>query len=150
MRRRMSGWLVLFVLAALLVVPAPPAPAAVGTPDQVALFDPGTGRWHLQYSDGRVSSFYFGVPGDTPLLGDWDCDGIDTVALYRESTGFVYLRNSNDFGVGQNSFFFGNPGDMPIAGDWDGDGTDTVAVHRDQANWVFITQDLSGLPASGG
>ncbi|MGI9647782.1 MAG: PQQ-dependent sugar dehydrogenase [Acidimicrobiia bacterium] len=195
MRRRMSGWLVLFVLAALLVVPSPPAPAAAGTPDQVALFDPGTGRWHLQYSDGRVSSFYFGVPGDTPLLGDWDCDGLDTVALYRESTGFVYLRNSNDFGVGQNSFFFGVPGDVPIAGDWDGDGcdtfgvfragrfflgntlgtvaadldfyfggagdqpfsgdfngdgTDTVAVHRDQANWVFITQDLSGLPASGG
>lgn len=195
MRRRLSTWLGLFVMATLLIVPAVPAPAAAGTPDQTGLFDPATGRWHLRYQDGRVSSFYFGVPGDTPLLGDWDCDGVDTVALYRQSTGFVYLRNSNDFGVGDDSFFFGDPGDVPIAGDWDGDGCDTfgifrngrfflgnelgtlaadidfyfggtgdqpfsgdfnadgkdtVAVHRDQANWAFITQDLSGLPASGG
>ena len=195
MRRPLSSLLGLLMTAAWLIIPTAAAPAAAGTPDQTGLFDAATGRWHLQYADGRISSFYFGVPGDTPLLGDWDCDGIDTVALYRQSTGFVYLRNSNDFGVGENSFFFGDPGDVPVAGDWDGDGCDTfgvfragrfylgndlgtlaadldfylgaagdqpfsgdfngdgrdtVGLHRDQANWVFITQDLSGLPASGG
>ena len=116
--------------AALIAAPAPPAAGAVGAQDDVGLFDPATGRWHLQYEDGRVSSFYFGVPGDTPLLGDWDCDGIDTVALYRESTGFIYLRNSNDFGTGETSFFFGIPGDVPVAGDWDGDGCDTFGIFR--------------------
>ncbi|NNF88065.1 MAG: hypothetical protein HKM97_06040, partial [Acidimicrobiia bacterium] len=120
MKRSLPGLLVAALVATLLAVPATSAPAAGGVPDEVGLFDPAEGRWHLRYPDGRITSFYFGIPGDTPLLGDWDCDGIDTVALYRESTGFVYLRDSNDFGVGEQSFFFGNPGDIPIAGDWDG------------------------------
>jgi hypothetical protein len=132
------------MLATLVVVPTVPASAAA-TPDQTGLFDSATGRWHLKYTDGRISSFYFGVPGDTPLLGDWDCDGIDTVALYRRSTGFVYLRNSNDFGVGENSFFFGDPGDVPVAGDWDGDGCDTFGVFR--AGRFFLGNDLGTVAA---
>lgn len=119
------------LFAAVLAAPAPPAPAAVGSPDEVGLFNPSSGRWHLRYPDGRLTSFYFGVPGDTPLLGDWDCDGLDTVALYRESTGLVYLRNSNDFGVADRQFFFGIPGDVPVAGDWNGDGCDTLGIFRD-------------------
>ncbi|RZV43015.1 MAG: hypothetical protein EX267_08875 [Acidimicrobiia bacterium] len=130
MKRSLPGLLVAALVATLLAVPATSAPAAGGVPDEVGLFDPAEGRWHLRYPDGRITSFYFGIPGDTPLLGDWDCDGIDTVALYRESTGFVYLRDSNDFGVGEQSFFFGNPGDIPIAGDWDGDGCDTLGIFR--------------------
>jgi hypothetical protein len=35
---------------------------------------------------GRVA-FRLGQPGDTILLGDWDCDGIDTPALYRPASG---------------------------------------------------------------
>ena len=63
------------------------------------LFDPATGRWHLRYRDGYTASFFYGMPGDTPLMGDWDCDGTDTVAMYRESTGFIYYRNRNSFGI---------------------------------------------------
>jgi hypothetical protein len=33
-------------------------------------------------------SFLFGNPGDKPVAGDWDGDGIDEVGLHRESTGF--------------------------------------------------------------
>ncbi len=128
MRKRLALFLVLAASAAL--VAAPPAPAAEGVVDEVGLFDPASGRWHLRYPDGRLSSFFFGIPGDTPLLGDWDCDGVDTVALYRQSSGFAYLRNSNDFGVGERQFFFGIPGDVPIAGDWDGDGCDTLGIYR--------------------
>ena len=120
-----------FYLTSTEVPPAEP---------DVALFDPDTGQWHLRTADG-VSSFYFGVPGDTPLMGDWDCDGIDTVAMYRESNGFVYYRNSNDFGVADGSFFFGIPGDIPIAGDWNGDGCDTFGIYRDGK--VFYRNSLS-------
>ena len=38
----------------------------------------------------RPSSYAFGRPGDVPVLGDWDCDGTDTLGLYRPSTGEVY------------------------------------------------------------
>jgi hypothetical protein len=30
-----------------------------------------------------------GEPGDQVVLGDWDCDGVDTPALYRRSAGVV-------------------------------------------------------------
>jgi hypothetical protein len=42
-------------------------------------------------------SFFYGNPGDSILAGDWDGDGDDTVAVYRPSTGRVYmnLKNSN-------------------------------------------------------
>ena len=35
-------------------------------------------------------SFGVGRAGDVPVLGDWNCDGTDTLALYRPSTGEVY------------------------------------------------------------
>ena len=43
--------------------------------------------------------FYFGNPGDYPFMGDWDCDDVDTPGLYRQSDGYVYLRNSNTQGI---------------------------------------------------
>jgi serine/threonine protein kinase len=36
------------------------------------------------------SSYAVGRPGDVPMLGDWDCDGTDTLGLYRPSTGEIY------------------------------------------------------------
>ncbi|HLE38189.1 MAG TPA: HYR domain-containing protein, partial [Acidimicrobiia bacterium] len=81
-------------------------------PATVGLVDPGAGLWYLRNSVGVVSSFYFGNPGDYPIVGDWDCDGDDTPGMYRQSDGYVYLRNSNTQGVADIRFFFGNPGDI--------------------------------------
>src|SRR3989304_4974633 len=74
------------------------------------LVDPGAGQWHLRDSVGVVSSFYFGNPGDYPMVGDWDCDGDDTPGMYRQSDGYVYLRNSNTPGVAGTRVFLRNPG----------------------------------------
>ena len=109
-------------------------------PAQVALFDPVNGKWYLRSGDGSTTSFFYGVPGDVPLMGDWDCDGIDTVGMFRPSNGFAYLRNTNDFGIGEIEFFFGNPGDIPIVGDWDNDGCDSLGVYR--GGHVFLTNAL--------
>jgi hypothetical protein len=76
-------------------------------------------------------SFLFGDPGDKPFVGDFDGDGIDEVGLHRESTGFVYYRNTLDTGIADNQFFFGDPGDRFISGDWGVvDGTDTPGLFR--------------------
>jgi len=83
-------------------------------------------------------SFSFGNPGDTPFVGDFDGDDIDTIGLYRQSTGFVYFRNSNSTGVADLSFFYGDAGDQILAGDWDGDGDDTVAVYRPSTGRVYV------------
>ncbi len=106
----------------------------------VGLVDPTSGSWHLRDADGTVTTFYFGVPGDIPIVGDWDCDGIDTPGMYRQADGFVYLRNSNSTGFADVQFHFGIKGDIPIAGDWDGDGCDTVGVFRN--GHVYLSDKL--------
>jgi hypothetical protein len=109
--------------------------------DGVGVVDASEGRWHLRDRSG-VRSFYFGNPGDVPFLGDWDCDGVDTPGLYRQSDGFVYLRNSNTQGVADVRFFFGNPGDIPLAGDFDGDGCDTVSIYRPSEGRFYVINRL--------
>jgi Tol biopolymer transport system component len=104
----------------------------------VGLVDPSTGLWHLQV----LAPFYFGDPGDSPFLGDWDGDGVDTPGLYRRSDGFVYLRDSNSQGIADIRFFFGNPGDVPLAGDFDGDGDDTVSIYRPTEQRFFVINEL--------
>ena len=83
-------------------------------------------------------SFYFGNSGDVPFVGDFNGSGIDTVGLYRQSSGFVYFRNSLSTGIADLDFFYGNPGDVILAGDWDGDGDDTVAVYRPSDGRVYV------------
>ena len=116
-------------------------PTSRGGPT-VGVVDATTGIWRLRDHRGFVSSFYFGDPGDIPIAGDWDCDGIDTPGMYRQSDGYVYLRNENSQGVADRRFFFGNPGDIPIAGDFNGDGCDTVSVYRPSESRVFIIDRL--------
>ena len=139
-------WLVgTFLLAAILFSGASPARAA--ETEIVGLVDPTSGTWYLRSSDGSTTSFFYGNPGDTPFVGDWDCDGVDTPGLYRRSSGFVYLRNSNTQGVADLTFFFGNPGDIPLAGDFDGDGCDTVSIYRSSEQRFYI---INRLGSDGG
>jgi hypothetical protein len=109
--------------------------------EDIGLVDPNSGIWYLRRG-GQITSFYYGNPGDTPFMGDWDCDGIDTPGLYRRSDGFVYLRNSNTQGIADVRYFFGNPGDLPIAGDFDGDGCDTVSIYRPSEGRAYIINEL--------
>ncbi len=124
----------LFALAvAASLIPAAAAGAA-DPPDEVGFVNPASGLWNL----GADESFYFGVPGDIPFLGDWDADGIDTPGLYRPSTGYAYIINRRETGFADKSWFIGNPGDIPIVGDWDGDGYDTFSVYRPSQGKVYI------------
>ena len=106
--------------------------------DEVGLVDPSSGIWHLRDGNGVVDSFYYGVPGDFPFAGDWNCDGVDTPGLYRQSDGFVYLRNSNTQGVADIRFFFGIPNDIPLPGDFNGNGCDTVSIYRPFEARIYI------------
>jgi hypothetical protein len=118
--------------------------------EQMGLVDTSQGTWTLPVAtppqtfallvDG--TPFYYGNPGDFPMMGDWNCDGTDTPGLYRQSDGFVYLRNTNTQGIADIRFFFGNPDDVPIAGDFDGDGCDTVSLYRPSTQQVFVINAL--------
>ena len=137
MRERRRWWR--FGVLVWLMALATPVAAA----DGVGVVDAATGEWRLRDPvNGNTTHFYFGTPGDLPFVGDWDCNGTETPGLYRQSDGFVYLRNSNSQGVGDVRFFFGNPGDIPLAGDFDGDGCDTVSIYRPVEGRAFIINEL--------
>jgi len=117
--------------------------AAALAGDDIGVVDEESGIWYLRDSStGDTSSFYYGDPGDIAFVGDWDCDGVDTPGLYRQSDGFVYLRNENTQGNAHATFYFGNPGDVPIPGDFNGDGCDTVSIYRPSATRFFIVNTL--------
>ena len=122
-------------LVASLLALAPPAIAEPDAP-QVAFFDPARGLWTME----GIGDFYYGVPGDRPMLCDWNGNGTETVGLYRSSTGFLHLRQQNNFGVADVSIFFGVPEDIPVCGNWNGDGRDTIGVYR-PSNRTFYLQN---------
>ncbi len=66
---------------------------------------------------------------DEYLVGDWDGDGRDNIAVRRNNE---ILLDYNFDDVPDYSFFFGNGNqeDEYLVGDWNGDGKDNIAVRR--------------------
>lgn len=85
----------------------------------------------------------FGRPEETSLVGDWDGDGVDTLAVRRGST-FLFT-NSSGGGAAEFSVTVGRGTDDVLVGDWDGDGRDSLALRRGNTYYVFLT--LHGGPA---
>jgi hypothetical protein len=99
--------------------------------DTTGVFRPSNGLLYLKNTnDTGIAdiALNYGLPGDYPVVGDWDGNGTVTIGVYRN--GYFYLRNENTIGFAEVVFPFGVPGDQPIAGDWDGDGVDTIGVFR--------------------
>lgn len=133
------------LLAAAMMAPSP-AGAAVGdrTPaDSIGLYDPGTSTWYLRDPVGHSVSFRFGRPGDVPLVGDWDGDGIDTPAVYRPADGYLLVRDRND-GFPVATGYRMRVG-APVVADGDGDGRDTVSIVADGR--LHVLDGLGGGPA---
>jgi hypothetical protein len=121
-------------------------PVGAGDRDTTGVFRPSNGLLYLKNSN--VSGFAdaalnYGLPGDYPVVGDWDGNGTVTIGIYRNGT--FYLRNSNTIGFAEIVFPFGSPGDQPIAGDWNGDGIDTVGVYRNGTFYLRNSND-AGAP----
>jgi hypothetical protein len=120
--------------------------------DTVGLYDPTTSMFYLRNSnDSGVADVTFaygvarGAHGDTgaawtPIAGDWNGDGVDTIGLYCQATGTFYLRNTNTAGYADVTFVYGPAGNgwNAIAGDWNGDGDDTIGLYNQVAGVVYL------------
>ena len=70
----------------------------------------------------------WGLPGDIPVVADYDGDFIDDIAIFRPSNSQWWVLRSSD---GETyALQFGLPGDKPVPADYDGDGAEDVAVYR--------------------
>jgi SpoIID/LytB domain protein len=129
-----------------LEIGRPPIPVTTAGAATVGVQDPRTGIWSLRMEDGSMKTFYYGDPKDIPFIGDWNGDGTETVGLYRQSVGFLFLRYTNTQGVADVDIYYGIPGDVPIAGDWNGDGVDTVGIYRpSQARFYLRNTNTQGI-----
>ena len=116
--------------------------------DTTGVFRPSNGLLYLKnkndtgFADVALN---YGLPGDYPVVGDWDGNGTVTIGIYRGKT--FYLRNENTNGFATIVFDFGQPGDQPIAGDWDGDGIDTIGIYRPSTGQFLLRNSNDAGPA---
>ena len=117
--------------------------------DTTGVFRPTNGLLYLKNSNDTGIADYalnYGLPGDYPVVGDWDGNGTVTIGIYRGHTFF--LRNENTLGFATIVFDFGQDGDQPIAGDWDGDGIDTIGIFRPSNAQFMLRNSNDTGPAS--
>jgi hypothetical protein len=101
-------------------------------------------------------TFTYGNPQlrDVPLVGDFNGDGVDTIAIVRpDRTGHILwlVRNELSSGSPDKQFVYGNWNtDVPLVGDWNGDGIDTIGVARPNSsgdiNWLLRDSNSGGAP----
>ncbi len=82
--------------------------------------------------------FHYGTPGDVPVAGDWNGDGIRSIGIYRDGRWTLDLDGDGRFTEADGNYAFGQPGDLPVVGDFNGDGVDEIGVYRD-GQWILDT-----------
>jgi hypothetical protein len=82
--------------------------------------------------------FFYGAPGDVPITGDWNGDGIRAIGIYRDGGWSLDLDGDGRFTDSDGRYTFGQPGDLPVIGDFNGDGVDEIGVYRD-GRWIIDT-----------
>ncbi|MCK6211789.1 gamma-glutamylcyclotransferase [Georgenia sp. EYE_87] len=134
---RIAEGLVIGILLAGLVVGGSPSATAKG--GEIG----GTGQLYLFSDDFGTSAsreLIYGRSWDRVLVGDWDGDGRDTLAVRRDRS--YHIKNSLTGGAADRVVDYGRDDDVVLVGDWDGDGRDTLAVRR--GSLYFFKDDLSG------
>ena len=75
------------------------------------MFRPSTGQWFMR---NVMSIRRSGLPGDVPVPGDYDGDGISRVRGLPPCGGLWFIG-------GAGHVQFGPRGDIPVPADYDGD-----------------------------
>lgn len=75
----------------------------------------------------------------TPVVGDWNGNGVDTVGWFKDGQWRLFAANSSS--ASATTFSFGQAGDKPVVGDWNGNGRDTVGFVRSGTWHLKMTND---------
>ncbi len=83
-----------------------------------------------KYVVGKDEQREFGAQGDLPLVGDFDGDGIDELAVIRGDQVLIDSNGNGRFDATDRVFQLDSEEGTVIAGDFDGDGDDEPALHQ--------------------
>ena len=70
----------------------------------------------------------FGTLGGTPLAGDFDGNGIDEIAVFKDGYWLIDINNNGRWDQEDLFAKLGDGEDRPVVGDWDGDGKDDIGI----------------------
>ena len=104
------------------------------------VYRPSEGKWYTLKSASHYATAFnkiFGLPTDTPVLGDWDGDGRTDFGVYHRTGQWEVLFSSTGYTTG-TAANFGLKTDRPVPGDYDGDGRTDYAVYRPSNNTWFV------------
>jgi uncharacterized delta-60 repeat protein len=125
-----------------------PQPGGTDT-ENLVFFRPSDGKFYLRYmwSWGGLNTLPMGTlalqASDKPMVADYDGDGLDDVAAFRDGHWFVCIGGS-----GQTRHYqFGMAGDIPVVGDFDGDLRADYAVFRPSDGTWYINRTHEGFYA---
>ena len=104
------------------------------------------GIWSIKRSsDGGTTSVGWGGPAWTPVVADYDGDGIADIAVRNASNGLWSIVRSTD---GGNTLIGWSAAaeDIPVPADYDGDGKADLTVYNTaSAGWSIIRSTDGGL-----
>ena len=110
-----------------------------GDVDRDGLDEPITfrsgGTWSVRAGFGAADPLAYTAryglqAGDLPVVGDWDGDGDEDFAIFRNARWHMRSTGTR-LGTTRAQFVYGmQPGDVPITGDWNGDGRDEAGIYR--------------------
>ena len=75
------------------------------------------------------NSLRFGMLGGTPLAGDFDGDGTDEVAVFKDGYWMIDINRNGKWDETDLLARLGDVEDRPVVGDWDGDGKDDIGIY---------------------
>lgn len=107
----------------------------------VAVYRPSAGVWYVNRMCGdQVCSRALGEAGAFPVGGDYDGDGLDDFAVFKDGMWHVSLSYTGS----QRTFQWGTAGDQPVPGDYDYDGFTDWAVYRPGNGTWYVSLSSSG------
>ena len=118
----------------------------------IGVFNPRNDTFALRNeasAGAPTAEFRFAASGRTPVVGDWNGDGIDDFGVFENGGARWSLRYGAEAGpANAGTFRFGAPGSIPVVGDWNGDGRDDIGTYKD-GTWELRFGASPGIANAG-
>jgi hypothetical protein len=135
---------------------------------RIGVYRPSLGAWFLDLNNNGVwdgtsggdGIFYFGLPGDVPVVGDWSGNGVSKFGVFRcPAVGQPGVCSWILDYAGKKAYdpatavtlSYGLPGDIPVVGNWSGaqTGPTQIGVFRCPANGQGVCTWIVNSTGSG-